>query len=291
MIWFLRTNRCNVNDIDGGFGQRNSVASSSARYHTASPCPWLHDEKRPSSDHFINKDLGFHGEKMSDPVTHWYDRNEIEKYAQYWRAQKNAKYIDYVKPKTMLHQETLTLLDYFSGRAQHGVLEIGPYTGYSTVIMAKALIGDIPMVTVEVGGSYDHPQLPSQDIVADLKKNLAQEGVSDRVSVVEGHSNDERVKQSIRQTFSSGCKIDLLVIDADGDVGRDINAFEDLLVDGAVIMCDDYDLPKVRDHDGGAELKKGLTSSWIDEAVKSGRLKELGVYRWATWFGQYVKQS
>jgi predicted O-methyltransferase YrrM len=227
---------------------------------------------------------------MSDLATRWYDRDTIEKYARNWTYQKNATFVDRIKPKTMLHQETLTLLDYFAREARQGILEIGPYTGYSTVVMAKALTSDIPMMTVEVGGSYDHPQLPSSDIVADLRKNLALEGVSDRVCVIEGHSNDERVKREVRRHFPSGRKIDLLVIDADGHVGRDISAFEDLLADGAVIMCDDYDLPEIREHDGGAELKKGLTSSWLDDAVRSGLLMELGVYKWATWFGQYVKR-
>jgi predicted O-methyltransferase YrrM len=183
----------------------------------------------------------------------------------------------------MLHPQTLTLLDYFAGEARHGILEIGPYIGYSTIVMARALRNDIPLVTIEAGGSKDHAQLPTANIVADLKRNLALEGVSGKVIVIEGHSNDERVRREVRRRPR---KIDLLVIDADGDVGRDITEFRDLLAEGAVIMCDDYEVGPCS-HDGGAELKKGFTSSWLDNAVRLGLLKELGVYPWGTWFGQY----
>jgi predicted O-methyltransferase YrrM len=254
---------------------------------------------------------------MSNPYTRWYDRREIEQYARNWERQRSTKFIKHVqpdfsfvnrlrgtvwlaplvrwydrvfrsrpsKPKSMLHPQTLTLLDYFAGEARHGILEIGPYIGYSTIVMARALCNDIPLVTIEAGGSKDHAQLPSANIVADLKRNLAQEGVSEKVIVIEGRSSDEQVKREVRRHFQSGRKIDLLVIDADGDVGRDITEFRDLLAEGAVIMCDDYE---DRRHDDGAELKRGLTSAWVDNAVQSGLLKELGVYHWGTWFGQYL---
>jgi hypothetical protein len=44
-----------------------------------------------------------------------------------------------MKQRSMLHQETLMLLDHFARGARHGVLEIGAYVGGGTAVMAKAL--------------------------------------------------------------------------------------------------------------------------------------------------------
>jgi len=104
-----------------------------------------------------------------------------------------------MKQRSMLHQETLALLDYLARRVRHGILEIGPYTGAATVVMATALAESgrtVPFISVEMGGSHStHPQLPSDDILADLRKMLDEHRVASRVDIVEGMSGQPQVRK------------------------------------------------------------------------------------------------
>jgi len=202
-----------------------------------------------------------------------------------WQWRPNAKFIDRMKQRSMLHQETLSLLDHFARRAEHGIVEIGTYVGGATAVMAKALKetgSTVPMISIEPGGAHNHPQLPSNDFLRDLKATLASEGVSDRVQIIENRSRAPETLGAVRAALS-GRKIDMFVIDADGWVGKDVAHYEPLLCDGAIIVLDDY-------HCEGVNVKENLVRNWVDGAVAEGLLRELGVFKWGTWFGTYCQR-
>jgi predicted O-methyltransferase YrrM len=180
----------------------------------------------------------------------------------------------------MLHYETLSLLHFFAQRTRGAILEIGPFTGAATAVMAAAAPPEVPVVTVEMGGAYNHPQLPSTDIISDLRKTLAQHNLSDRVTVIEGASHDPGVAAQILRALK-GRPIDLLVIDADGNVSGDMDRLAPYLAHECVIVLDDYTAAE-------APEKMELVKAWVDEAIASGIVRDLGVYKWGTWFGQYA---
>jgi predicted O-methyltransferase YrrM len=203
-------------------------------------------------------------------------------FAASWQWRRNAKFIDRMKQRSMLHQETLSLLDHFARRAERGIVEIGAYVGGATAVIAKALQetgSAVPVISIEPGGAHDHPQIPSKDILRDLKATLASEGVSDRVQIIENKSRAPGTLSAVRAALS-GRKVDLLVIDADGWVGKDVEHYAPLLCDGAIVVLDDY-------HCEGANVKENLVRDWVDGAVAQGLLRELGVFKWGTWFGTY----
>jgi hypothetical protein len=72
----------------------------------------------------------------------------------------------------------------------------------------------------------------------------------------------------------------LLVIDADGNVKRDLDLFHDLLADGCWIVIDDYYMP-------GAKSKAVLTKPQVNALVSAGQLEPLGLYGWGTWIGRW----
>jgi len=211
----------------------------------------------------------------------------VAKYATSWQDHSNAEFINRMKQRSMLHQETLTLLDYFARRACHGILEIGPYIGGGTAVIAKALKGvasKVPFISVEAGGAYDHPQLPSQDILADLRKTLDDNDVADRVTIIEGNSHDPQTAAEVGRALN-GKKIDLLVIDSDGNVESDFALYGPMIADYAIVTCDDYVA------DSRLTQKPALIRPWLDKAVQSGLISPLGVYQWGTWFGRYLRQT
>src|SRR5215510_8933574 len=169
-------------------------------------------------------------------------RRFVAKHAKNWQSHSNADFINRMKQRSMLHQETLTLLDYFARRARHGILEIGSYIGGGTAVIAKALkevVSKVPFVSVEAGGAYDHPQLPSQDILADLRKTLEDNEVGDRVTIIEGNSHEPQTVASVARSLN-GQKIDLLVIDSDGNIESDFALYGPMIAHHAIVTCDDY---------------------------------------------------
>ena len=186
-----------------------------------------------------------------------------------------------LKPRSMLHEETLLALFLRAQDASGAVLEIGPYTGCSTVMLAKGVEAShraSPVITIEVGGSYDHPAVPSTDILADLRATLALYRVSERVTIVEGWSNVVQAEVAARL---GGEKIGLLFIDADGEPGRDFTIYRPMLRDDAFLVVDDYVVSG-----GIAQLKADATRPWVDGMVERGAVQTIGVYPWGTWFGR-----
>lgn len=191
---------------------------------------------------------------------------------------------------SMLHLDVLILLYHFASIVEGPILEIGPYLGGSTIaagLGARDSGRGAPgrIVSIEPGGKHDHPTLPSQDILGDLRKNLAKRGVADLVTLVQGYSWEENTVATVRGklghagTGADG-KIGLLTLDADGGVERDLGLYGSSLADGCWLVIDDYFGP----HSLG---KDALTKTQVDALVTAGELTPLGLYGWGTWIGRW----
>lgn len=184
--------------------------------------------------------------------------------------------------RSMLHDETLLLLYFFARRARV-VLEIGPYTGGSTIAMAHGLKGcGGRLVAIEPGGAHYHPHFPSTDILRDLKEHIDRAGVRDTVQVVEGRSSEPAVKERVFSLLAPA-SAGLLAIDADGNVARDFECYRSLLAPDCVIVLDDYS--------GTETVKIDPVRAWVKDATAAGIVRELGVFRWGTWFGQLLPRN
>ncbi|MFN6999282.1 class I SAM-dependent methyltransferase [Elioraea tepidiphila] len=189
-----------------------------------------------------------------------------------------AEIVARAREVSMLHPETLAALNLLASRTQGAVLEIGPYIGGSTIAIASATRGRVPFITIEHGGAHNHPTLPTQDTVADLKANLARVGLTDYVRILVGISREPAIKAQVAEALG-GRKITLCMIDADGRVGLDIEAYQDLMAEDCVLVFDDYE---TRDE---GNVKQSLVKSWVLEAERAGLVTRLGVLPWSTWFG------
>lgn len=194
-----------------------------------------------------------------------------------------------VKNISMLHVDVLMLLRLLARASRNAILEIGPYIGGSSLAIGSGLRdrGEGVYVSIEhggigeeIGGNYsDHPDYPSSNIVADLKKNLTAEGLQDLISIVVGKSDAPAV---VRQVFErlAGKKIDLLFVDADGAVDRDVETFHSLLAPGCFLVFDDYSARH-------AEDKERRVREIVDAQVAAALYESYGVYGWGTWVGRY----
>ena len=185
----------------------------------------------------------------------------------------------------MLHQETLTLLHYFSSKTKNFILEIGPYIGGSTLALASPRNEHEQMVlTIEPGGSYlNHPHLPSKNILSDLRQNILKYKQEKKVAIFQGYSYEENIISKIKKVVGPKT-IDLLFIDADGDVGRDVSAFWDKLSNECILVLDDY-------FTSHSPEKQTLVQRWVNNEKINGKISELCVVKWGTWFGKINKTT
>lgn len=215
------------------------------------------------------------------PVT----ESGLRRYAAGIARHPRSEFVREVKQFSMLHEELLALLFHFASISRGGILEIGTYIGGSTVAMAQAVAARRrpPITAIERGGRYEHDQIPSEDIIADLLRNLARFRLQDHVRLLRGQSSDPEIQAEVRKLYAPG-SINLLSIDADGHVGRDIGLYGDLLCDGAVLVLDDY-------VSSGAPEKSVLIKKWVDEAVARGNVVSLGLWGWGTWVGIWRRKT
>ena len=88
-----------------------------------------------------------------------------------------------LKSISMLHTDTLILLNLFGKAAKKGILEIGPYVGGSTI--SAALDSNMPVVTIEPGGAFEEqPSLPSSNIVKDFISNVVDWNVDKKIKLI-----------------------------------------------------------------------------------------------------------
>ena len=183
---------------------------------------------------------------------------------------------------SMVHPDVLALLHHFAGLTTGDILELGPYVGGTTIAMAWALMDKSntrKIVSVEMGGEHlSHPTVPSKDIIADLKKNLAHHKVASRVQIIHGHSRDPQVVSKAAVACDAGA-YSLFLLDSDGDVKHDWELYSPQLAPDCLLAFDDYFSPVSWD-------KELATKGFVDELEREGRIRCFGVYGWGTWIGE-----
>ena len=186
------------------------------------------------------------------------------------------------KRQAMVHIDVL-LLTYHLARICRGcILEIGAFRGGTTVPAAWGIRDGgraKKFITIEAGGSYRKHRLATRNILRTLRRNLARQGVLERVTIVEGYSFKPDVVAAVRRALEAD-EIGLLILDADANCKRDIDRYGRKLMDGCWLIIDDYggkaDNPKV-----------SPTKTQVDQMADAGRLVPLGYYGFGTWVGQW----
>jgi predicted O-methyltransferase YrrM len=200
-----------------------------------------------------------------------------------WHSAGDSRRTD-VK-RSMLHHDVLLALEQAASSVQGAIVEIGAYVGGGTAAMGRGLRStghQAPFVSIEPGGRYlEHPDLPSEDIFADLTAFVESEGVADRVELINDRSDNPNVMQRVAD-LSAERGIGLLCIDADGKVDRDFRIYLPMCRAGALVAVDDYNAP-------GAIEKQAPTRAAVDAAVSAGLLQSMGVHGWGTWFGTVAR--
>jgi predicted O-methyltransferase YrrM len=199
------------------------------------------------------------------------------------------------EPISMLHVETLMGLYYFTRASRGMILEVGPYMGGSTVVLAKALESANAarqpgerfrrLIAVEKGGAYlEHPIMPSSNILADLDSNLRRHDVQDQVEVVHGWSYDPHVVSAVAKAAREQ-PIGLMVFDANGQqLMADFERYRPYCDPSCYLVFDDY-------IEGTGEIKSVFVKPAVDQLLRQGRVETLGVLPWGTWFGRMVPRS
>jgi predicted O-methyltransferase YrrM len=205
----------------------------------------------------------------------------LRRYVMGLQRHRRRDFIHAAKEISMLHEEVLALLYHLVSVSGGRVLEIGTYVGGSTVVMARAAAdhGRPAIVSIEPGGRLDHNLIPSEDIFGDLQRNLTRLDLQGHTQLLHGFSSSPDIIHSVKSSIPPK-GVGLLVIDADGNVERDIGLYAELLMDGAVVVLDDYTST-------GAPEKSILIKEWVDSAVARGDVQSLGVWGWGTWIGRY----
>ncbi|PYL87815.1 MAG: hypothetical protein DMF16_09755 [Verrucomicrobia bacterium] len=175
------------------------------------------------------------------------------------------------------------VLSYHLARICRGsILEIGAFRGGATVAAAWG-IRDAreakKLITIEPGGSLRKHPLATRNILGSLKRNLARQGVTERITIVEGRSFEPEVVAAVHRALDAD-QVGLLILDADANCKRDLNCYGPNLMDGCWLIIDDYGGP-------ADNSKVSATKTQVDELVNSGRLLPLGYYGFGTWVGRW----
>ena len=177
---------------------------------------------------------------------------------------------------SMLHIAALKKIHRYSMQTKGDIVEVGAYIGGSTIALSQGTIFKVH--TFEKCGAYTtHPHLPTEDILGDLNSNL-KKFKADNVIVIP-HTTDSEVGMTCLESQLEGRKIGLLLLDADGNIESLISSLARFLLDGAMVVIDDYLVV-----DG--LMKSDITNMQVNRLIANGVLIEDCVIGWGTWFGK-----
>jgi predicted O-methyltransferase YrrM len=182
---------------------------------------------------------------------------------------------------SMLHPDVLALMYHFAAHGEGPVLELGPYVGGSTIALGWGLQQrkrKATVVSIELGGRYDHPTAGTDDIVRDLRRNIQRFRVADYVQLIVGDSRHPDTVRQARECIGNE-KAAVCCIDSDGNVEADMALYKELLAPGAYLIIDDYFAP-------GAPHKVKPTRDGISTFERRGLVACLGIYGWGSWVGR-----
>lgn len=186
------------------------------------------------------------------------------------------------KRESMVHLDVLVLTYHLARICRGSILEIGAFRGGTTVAAAWGVRGAREakkLITIEPGGSLRKHRLATRNILRSLKRNLARQGVAERVTIVQGRSFEPEVVAAVHRALDAD-QVGLLILDADANCKRDIDRYGPKLMNGCWLIIDDYG--------GKVDNPKLLpTKTQVDEMVHSGLLLPLGYYGFGTWVGRW----
>lgn len=159
------------------------------------------------------------------------------------------------------------------------ILEIGTAHGAATIVMgiaAKSLETNFYILTIDVLKSRDNilssrSRYGDENINAEIiRNNFLREGLSGHIDLFVGTSQD------YFESRPALVKYDLVLIDADGRIDRDLSLLIDFLREGTTIIFDDYDRSVNMIKFGGLkylDLKHLSTSHLADAFINTNLLK------------------
>jgi L-amino acid N-acyltransferase YncA/predicted O-methyltransferase YrrM len=183
---------------------------------------------------------------------------------------------------SMLHLDVLLLIYHFAKICSGSILEIGAFVGGATIAAAFGVRDSgkqKKLIAIEPGGSVKHKRLGTRNILRDLERNLARQGVSQMVRLINGRSFEPATVSAVHRELGSD-GIGLLILDADAGKRRDIECYRDKLADGCWMVIDHY---------SGAEsnAKSAPSRADVDALIAEGSLEPLGFYGWSTCVGRW----
>jgi predicted O-methyltransferase YrrM len=187
---------------------------------------------------------------------------------------------------SMLHLDVLLLIYHFARICDGAILEVGAFVGASTIAAAWGVRDSgqrKKLMAIEPGGGVKHERLGTKDIWRDLERNLKKEGVNECVELIKGASGDRAVTAAVHEKLG-GDQIGLLILDADGEVKRDIDCYRDCLTNDCWLIIDDYAGP-------AGNIKVPATKAGVDGLVATGSLEPVGLHGWSTWIGRWRKKD
>jgi cephalosporin hydroxylase len=205
---------------------------------------------------------------------------------------------------SMLHSDSLCLISYLASIIEGSILEIGAYTGGATISALSGLITNESnksnIISIEAGkfdtGKWEKPYrgytITYETVFNVLAFNVvtyanqispeSPEKLTDRVKVIEGLSHNIWVMDEVLAEVR-GDPMGLLIIDADGNVQRDLDTYFHYLKKGGYIVIDDY----IIDGSDGYGKEEGSQDA-VHRLIYSGVATSLGVYKWGTWVGRKI---
>jgi L-amino acid N-acyltransferase YncA/predicted O-methyltransferase YrrM len=184
---------------------------------------------------------------------------------------------------SMLHLDALLLIYHFAKICPGHILEIGAFVGGATIAAAFGVRDSGKrklLITIEPGGKVKHKRLGTRDILRDLERNLAKQGVSDLVTIIKGRSFDPAIISAVNEALGSN-KIGLLILDADAGKRRDVDRYREKFAEGCWMVIDDY-------YGADANAKIAPSRADVEALTAAGYLEPLGFYGWSTWVGRWV---
>jgi hypothetical protein len=186
--------------------------------------------------------------------------------------------------KSMLAPETLAAIHLLAARCEGPIVEIGAYVGGATLALLDATRGrGNAVISIEYGVAYDHPEIPTDNSVADLRRNVeAWDLAADRHVVMPGWNLEAWLVGNVLLELR-GRRAGMLLVDSDGFVDRDLIFLHPLLADGAVLVIDDY-------LSGDTCGKSEMIAPFVDDMIAKGVMSEIALLPWGTWIGCLINR-
>jgi predicted O-methyltransferase YrrM len=183
---------------------------------------------------------------------------------------------------SMLHLDVLILIYHFAKVCSGAVLEIGAFVGGATIAAALGIRDsgcEKKLIAIEGGGSVKHKRLGTRNILRDLERNLAREGVATMVTLIKGKSFKQETVSAVHRALGPE-QFGLLILDADAAKRRDVDCYRDKFAHKAWMVIDDI---------YGADANEKITPSRadVDALMSESLLEPLGFYGWSTWIGRW----